>query len=294
MHRFLRSIGFDSGIRRSEELALFDRLALQSGGKELFDLDGESLIDIRSVEVCPGSGASVVLTGIVTGGQYTVTGAHPCVQPHTYNPGMEAVISKHYAGDHYMGECVNGRTGLSLIYYMPDLAYIRRNRIVCDTRYKKTIGFSACGVNAMVLYPIEKSDGVRSGMERLYRRRRKAGDGIENGSDTAYENAAIEEFFQHDLACEAVWSKDLYSVVDKTLAPRGVFCDEYRVLGYIEKIEKHTNGFTGNDFYIIDLNTNNDVKLTLAVAENNLRGVPSQGMRLRCDIWLTGLIREDK
>ena len=81
----------------------------------------------------------------------------------------------------------------------------------------------------------------------------------------------------------------MFTLIDTSLMPYGVECDQYSILGEIMAMRMVTNKLTGEKIYILTIYCN---ELTFDVAINiiDLFGEPQVGRRFKGIIWLQGNI----
>ena len=71
--------------------------------------------------------------------------------------------------------------------------------------------------------------------------------------------------------------------------PYGVECDQYSVLGEIKDCRKVANRITGEECYILTVNSN-DLLFDVCINTKDLYGEPEVGRRFKGSIWMQGYV----
>ncbi len=84
-------------------------------------------------------------------------------------------------------------------------------------------------------------------------------------------------------------SEDVLSVIDSTFLPMGIEVDYYRIIGYIQSVEKKVNTYTNELLYNITVESMG-YKLNVCINALDLVGEPLPGRRFRGEVWLQGYV----
>ena len=71
--------------------------------------------------------------------------------------------------------------------------------------------------------------------------------------------------------------------------PCGVECDQYNILGTIQRIEMTRNIVTGDRLYQLVVECN-DILISVCINTRDLLGVPEVGRRFKGRVWLQGQV----
>ena len=109
------------------------------------------------------------------------------------------------------------------------------------------------------------------------------------GDEEAIETLTMEDMDMYTNISKRIPEEDLFTLIDTSLMPYGVECDQYSILGEIMAMRMVTNKLTGEKIYILTIYCN---ELTFDVAINiiDLFGEPQVGRRFKGIIWLQGNI----
>ena len=198
-------------------------------------------------------------------------------------------VERHLAAETYAGLIDEYKIGLSLIFYVNNpMTY--RMRPDCEKQYDfRGTYLTAFANSGTVLLPIAKNEedldeSIREGAEkeRLF-------EAARNGDEEAMETLTMSDLDMFQSINLRMENEDLYSVVEQSLMPSGIECDQYSVIGEITGVSENVNYRTNEELWLISLSCNS-VEFNLCIRKDDLLGEPLPGRRLKCRIWLTGRV----
>ena len=198
-------------------------------------------------------------------------------------------VERHLAAETYAGLIDEYRIGLSLIFYVNN-SMTYRCRPDCERQFDfRGTYLTAFSNGGTVLLPIAKNEAdldetIREGQEkeRLF-------EAARNGDEEAMETLTMSDLDMFQSINLRMENEDLYSVVEQSLMPSGIECDQYSVIGEIMSVSENVNYRTDEELWLLGLNCNS-VDFQLCMRKADLLGEPLPGRRLKCRIWLTGRV----
>ncbi|MBR6380837.1 MAG: DUF3881 family protein [Lachnospiraceae bacterium] len=288
MHRYLRAIGF-SKVTRDEmkELVLDSVRKADSRG---CTLNSE---DVMLAEFCRdyADGLGICAAGTFDDDEvFHADYYYPYLKGTGITSYEDLTVERHAAGDSYAGICDDMRMGISLIFYLQNkIPYVRAQTTGLLPVRGTSLTLSALSVQGAILLPLQKlpEDEDRASRHRAYRT--KLMTQARDGDEDAIELLTLEDMDLYSEISQRIQYEDVYSLVDTSVMPYGVECDQYTVIGEIVGMRHATNHITEEQIEVLTLRCN---ELTFDVAINimDLLGEPQIGRRFKGVIWLQGKI----
>ena len=297
MHNYLKVIGFSSVRKRSEEKLLLKK-AGEMAGREIFfpvEEDGEQVI----LETCYDHSCPY---GIRMVGEYDEEGHFrlqsyfPYAQSDIMSMQDECNITKALDTEYMNGCCDDYRLGMSLIFFISNYYDIIRYKNQHEGQQPEIKAVCLTGLcsEAKVLLPVAKTTEQKEESVQASKQRMTWLKAAKGGDAEAIESLTIDDMNLYNEVTKRIMSEDLYTVIDTYFIPTGVECDQYQLMGEILSCRDMKNPVTGETFYCMTVCTN-DMELTIYVNREHLLGIPKEGMRIKCDLWLQGevVLREE-
>lgn len=288
MHSYLRAIGF-SEIRNKNQT---DPLILQAISQPTSRIITSVSNTTSMVQINKEYGSDM---GISIIGEYDEKGTLNIEHFYPYLIGNyttheeEIHIDKHSSNESYAGVCEDFNIGVSLIFYLQNIAdYIRTkwlNKFADIPTEVKLTGLSTKGViiyNVKETTPIRKNDKDQTSRNNLIAAAR-AGD-VE-----ALENLTIDDMDTYTIISRRSRHEDILSIVKTYFMPSGIETEQYSVLGEIIDVKPIINNLSNEKVYNIGIDCNN-TKLNICINEKDLLGQPEVGRRFKGQIWLQGVV----
>ena len=185
------------------------------------------------------------------------------------------------------GSIAKSKLGISLIFYVQfSLAYKRYLRLQPPADFKGTT-LTAFANEGVVLLPISRAAESEASFAMRKNEEERLREAAMQGDQDAIETLTASDIKSYNEAADRIKSEDLYSVVEQSLMPSGIECDQYSVIGEIMNVEEATNRFTGEELWQLGL-TCNEVSFKLCMRKKDLLGEPLCGRRVKARIWLLG------
>ena len=197
-------------------------------------------------------------------------------------------IERQIARESYAGACDDPRMGLILIFQLinpGDYLNACRGEVLRD--YRSSLSLSALAVSGRILLPIAKSCREQEESRSQQTRRDSLISAARNGDQEAMESLTMEDIDTYSAISKRIQTEDLYSIVETTMMPRGIECDQYHLVGEILDCSRTVNSRTGEQLVQMGICVN-DVRMDICINAADLLGEPAPGRRFKGDIWLQG------
>ena len=203
-------------------------------------------------------------------------------------------MMKNYFGTDYADRRVLAAEGQTLSLGSHELQFVAAPMVhwpEVTMTYEKTekVLFSADAFGKFGALDVESDEedldeSIREGAEkeRLF-------EAARNGDEEAMETLTMSDLDMFQSINLRMENEDLYSVVEQSLMPSGIECDQYSVIGEITGVSENVNYRTNEELWLISLSCNS-VEFNLCIRKDDLLGEPLPGRRLKCRIWLTGRV----
>lgn len=290
MHSFLRAVGF-SKLRNKKDLDLLLEKCLATPKRRYITSTGSdtSIVQIYK-SFGPGIGISVI-------GEYAgdniinIEHVFPYCDGHIQTFEDEIHIEKHSYNESYAGACEDFNIGVSLIFYVQNIAdYIREKWLNEYAKVPVKVRLSALSLKGNILLNINKTplDIEKSRRSNMTRTNLLAA--AKAGDIDAMENLTIEDMDTYTVVSRRAKREDIYTIVESYFMPYGIETEQYSVLGNIISVDTIKNSITEEIVYDLGVDCNN-IKLDIYINSVDLVGEPQIGRRFKGNIWLQGHVQ---
>ena len=285
MHSYLRAIGFfDMDKRQTDELIDDvvdhpDRLEITVDSKNRdFAIYTKSYGDSIGIYVC---------------GEYHENEAFHAEYyvPYFIGKGIttreNVDIEKHIDKESYAGICDEMKLGVTLIFYLQNVAEYLAERKLHAKVYGISTTLSALSLGGKILLPISKNEKQIENTKKNNNNRNHLIAAAREGDEDAIENLTLEDIDTYSMISKRIANEDILSIVDTYFMPYGVESDQYSILGEILDCSMTVNNQTGEQIYIMTVDCN-DLVYDVCINATNLLGEPAPGRRFKGNIWMQG------
>ena len=288
MHSFLRAVGFGSVKNRSDEEKLINLVIDNATEKQVFRLSEERSIVELMMEVSEDTG--VVVRGETDArGIFHVAHYFPIHCGNTITTEEPLFVNKRVDTDAYTGMCDDYRIGVSLIFYIQNVVDLLKNPIRKKERRRCPVYISALASEGKILLPVEKTKKEAEKVKSDLQNRSALIAEAKQGNQEAMQNLTFDDIDQYAVVSRRIRKEDIYSIVETSFIPYGSESDNYSILGYINSVERLTNFYTKEDFYVLNVECN-EMCYDVCIHVDDLLGEPLPGRRFRGNIWLQGKV----
>lgn len=286
MHKFLRTIGFSKYTRKKEIEQMISGFAKDRENIRTLQIDEETTLSEVRVETAPGMGISVV-GELDADDMFHVEYYVPYVQSTIETSNADCSIQRHAEKETYAGLLDEYKIGTSLIYYLENMMDYRQRELDHQRWRTESVCLGGMAVKGKILLPVQKTK-KQIAMERVASKDRNTLlEAAKNGDEDAMETLTIEDIDLYSKVSRRLMKEDIYSIIDTCFMPCGIECDQYAVIGDIQKIDKLVNRFTKEEIYDLTLECN-ELVFHVVINEQDLLGVPEIGRRFKGQIWMQG------
>lgn len=289
MHRFLRSIGF-SEFKNKKQLdeLLQDVIEHPNMEKLAIDSDGNEFSEITHLfSEC---------FGITVCGQYHSDNSfsmdyyYPVFIGQEISTDEQIEIERHVGNESYAGICDEMRLGVTLIFYVQNVADYLNHKAICGTTCQNvTITLTALSSGGKIILPIGKNEEQIRNIERNKINHNYLMAAARDGDEEAIENLTLEDIDLYSMISKRVEKEDVFSIVESYFMPYGIESDQYSIMGHILDINTIQNDRTKENILLMKINSN-DIIFDICMNEKDLIGEPEVGRRFKGNIWMQGKI----
>lgn len=289
MHQYLRAIGFSDEMTRKELDLMLKKMILKNDRNDVVKQEDGSAF----VEVSKKFGPNI---GITVCGELDQDGFHqeyyfPYMEGEEVSTREDVMVELSGAGGTYSAACEDPRVGVTLIFFLQNVALLKREKMQGDLKQKDqgTI-FTGLSLEGKILFPIYRS-AVQMACEResISKRKSLLAD-ARKGDEEAIESLTLEDMDTYSMISKRIQKEDVFSIVETFFMPYGMECDKYQVLGRIIDCKKVDNEYTKESLYQMTLDCN-EIRIDLCINSKDLLGEPEIGRRFKGVIWLQGKVQ---
>ena len=287
MHKFLRAAGFGDLLTETDVHEFLKNEVIKPENLRTIVENGEGSRESEYVlSAADDLGLCAVVLSLPDGTQ-EIEYYYPYFRSGQYSSEEPCCLERHTGQETYAGLIDEYKLGISLIFYVQfSLAYKRYLRLQPPADFKGTT-LTAFANEGVVLLPISRAAESEASFAMRKNEEERLREAAMQGDQDAIETLTASDIKSYNEAADRIKSEDLYSVVEQSLMPSGIECDQYSVIGEIMNVEEATNRFTGEELWQLGL-TCNEVSFKLCMRKKDLLGEPLCGRRVKARIWLLG------
>ena len=288
MHSFLKSIGFGSIKSRIDEEKLINLVIENATEKQVFRMSEERSVVELVMEVSEDTG--VVVRGETDArGNFHVAHYFPYRRGNSVTTEEPLFVNKRVDTDAYTGMCDDYRIGVSLIFYIQNVVDLLKNPIRKKERRRCPVYLSALATEGKILLPVEKTKKEAEKVKSDLQNRSALIAEAKQGNQEAMQSLTFDDIDQYAVVSRRIRKEDIYSIVETSFIPYGSESDNYSILGYINSVEKQTNSYTKEEFYVLNVECN-EMNYDVCIHVDDLLGEPLPGRRFRGNVWMQGKV----
>lgn len=290
MHSFMRAVGF-------EQMNTIQLDEILSQVVECPDHINTAVDSQKNefVEYSKNFGESI---GVCVCGSYVEDGEFEMDYYYPYFTGTgvttqeQVSIERHADKEAYAGICDDVKVGVTLIFYLQNVAeYLkvksRNKRAYNNTNVSSTL--AGLSLEGKILFPISKSEKQIQRNEKITQNRNHLIAAARDGDEDAIESLTLEDIDTYSMISRRIAHEDILSIVDSYFMPHGIESDQYSILGEILNYYYVTNKVTKQRVCVLTVDTN-DLVYDICISERDLLGEPEVGRRFKGNIWMQGTV----
>jgi len=289
MHSYLRAIGFSKIDNRTELNKLIGQVIEKASYKKTIELSEQ--MSLTEMSMSFGDDFGITIRGEYDQDDvFHVDNYFPCLIGSHIDVREEILISKRVDTEAYTGMCDDYRLGVSLIFYIQNVAdYLEMRKDKADTSLNVPIALSALSLEGRVLLPIEKDEIQVKNLSAEKNHRNNLIAEAKKGNQEAIDSLTIDDIDTYAMVSRRAKKEDIYSIVDTCFIPFGSETDNYSIIATIIDSRVIKNSYTDEEVYDLDLMCN-DIMFRLNINKEDLLGEPIPGRRFKGNIWMQGRI----
>lgn len=286
MHKFLRSIGFSNIRKKDLEIVLEEIIERPELMKITKDSEGNEFAEL-SRNFAPN-------VGITVRGTY---GEDDSFEMDYYYPYMlgtsittheQIEVEKHAEKESYAGVCDELNLGVTLIFYLQNVADYLSERNVHQSRVNYGAILAGLSVDGKILVPIQDSVcKEKANVQHKHDERNQLMAQARDGDEDAIESLTLDDMDTYAILSQRILKEDILSIVKSTFMPYGIESDQYSILGEIVDFTRLENKITHENMYGLKVSCN-DIMFDVCINEKDLLGEPDIGRRFKGSVWMQG------
>lgn len=293
MHSYLRAIGFSNVKNRSDFEKILGVVMEQPSEKSNTPMSNKVVLCEMKRDFMKNMGIGIV-------GEYDERGFFYLGHYFPYCKGKyitvieDVNINKRVDTDAYTGMCEDMRLGVSLIFYLQNMAqFISKGKMIEGVVREGQVSLAALSKEGKIILGIEQNERqMRHSKEESAQRKRLIAE-AKQGNQEAIDSLTIEDIDAYVMVSRRVQREDIYSIVENTFIPYGSESDNYTIIATILSWREIENPFTREHIYELDVSCN-ELIFNLCINKNDLLGMPMVGARFKGNIWMQGKVNYSK
>lgn len=285
MHKFLRAIGFSDITKKDLDILIEEIKERPELMKVTTDSEGNEFGEF-SREFAPNM-------GIIVRGNYLEDDSFEVEYYTPYFLGSQVTtqepidIEKHSEKESYAGVCDDPRIGVTLIFYLQNVADYLSERKAHSSDANGGALLAGLSVDGKILLP-EVKKAVKAGRPNQKDRSQLISE-ARDGDEDAIESLTLEDMDTYSMLSKRVMNEDILTIVSSCFMPYGIESDQYSVLAEIVDLLEIENSLTSDTIYCMKLKCN-DMVFDVCINKKDLMGEPEIGRRFKGNIWMQGTV----
>lgn len=285
MHKFLRAIGFSDITKKDLDILIEEIKERPQLMKVTTDSEGNEFGEF-SREFAPNM-------GIIVRGSYLEDDSFEVEYYTPYFLGSQVTtqepidIEKHSEKESYAGVCDDPRIGVTLIFYLQNVADYLSERKAHSSDVNGGALLAGLSVDGKILLP-EVKKAVKAGRPNQKDRSQLISE-ARDGDEDAIESLTLEDMDTYSMLSKRVMNEDILTIVSSCFMPYGIESDQYSVLAEIVDLLEIENSLTSDIIYCMKLKCN-DMVFDVCINKKDLMGEPEIGRRFKGNIWMQGTV----
>lgn len=287
MHTFLKAVGFSTIETQADSEELIKRILSQPDSRTVGVKNDKCKIVEYRKEFSDGIGVAV-RGEEDENGRFHYSHFFPYVRAGEVSTFEEVFVHKKVDTEAYTGMCEDARLGISLIFYLQNVAEYLEKKKEISFPATVPVRMSALAKKGTVILPTQKRVFSKMAAKLDREIKTKAMEEARNGDRQAMEWLTLNDIDRFAVVSERIKKEDLFSIVDTTFIPFGSESDVYNILANIVNARQLYNTETGERMWLLKLNCN-ELVFDVCINTKDIMGEPFPGMRFRGTIWMQGM-----
>ena len=289
IHTFLRSIGFGDLTKNADLYLILESILNRPDEQNI--VKDEYGNEFACFSKSFGTDIGITVCGnFINDKEFRMEYYYPYLHGSQITTCETIEIERHAAREAFAGICDELKLGVTLIFYIENIADIlhaRKNAVHNTTTRPDNAVLAGLSTGGKILLPIMKTSKQLANKEKSSEKRLSLMKQARDGNKSAMENLTMNDMDLYSSLSRRIMKEDVLSIVESSFIPYGIESDQYVVIGEILNFYESENSLTNEKLWILNLNCNNLV-FDICINQNDLLGEPQIGRRFKRRIWLQG------
>ena len=289
IHTFLRSIGFGDLTKNADLYLILESILNRPDEQNI--VKDEYGNEFACFSKSFGTDIGITVCGnFINDKEFRMEYYYPYLHGSQITTCETIEIERHAAREAFAGICDELKLGVTLIFYIENIADIlhaRKNAVHNTTIRPDNAVLAGLSTGGKILLPIMKTSKQLANKEKSSEKRLSLMKQARDGNKSAMENLTMNDMDLYSSLSRRIMKEDVLSIVESSFIPYGIESDQYVVIGEILNFYESENSLTNEKLWILNLNCNNLV-FDICINQNDLLGEPQVGRRFKGRIWLQG------
>lgn len=289
IHTFLRSIGFGDLTKNADLYLILESILNRPDEQNI--VKDEYGNEFACFSKSFGTDIGITVCGnFINDKEFRMEYYYPYLHGSQITTCETIEIERHAAREAFAGICDELKLGVTLIFYIENIADIlhaRKNAVHNTTTRPDNAVLAGLSTGGKILLPIMKASKQLANKEKSSEKRLSLMKQARDGNKSAMENLTMNDMDLYSSLSRRIMKEDVLSIVESSFIPYGIESDQYVVIGEILNFYESENSLTNEKLWILNLNCNNLV-FDICINQNDLLGEPQVGRRFKGRIWLQG------
>ena len=289
IHTFLRSIGFGDLTKNADLYLILESILNRPDEQNI--VKDEYGNEFACFSKSFGTDIGITVCGnFINDKEFRMEYYYPYLHGSQITTCETIEIERHAAREAFAGICDELKLGVTLIFYIENIADIlhaRKNAVHNTTTRPDNAVLAGLSTGGKILLPIMKTSKQLANKEKSSEKRLSLMKQARDGNKSAMENLTMNDMDLYSSLSRRIMKEDVLSIVESSFIPYGIESDQYVVIGEILNFYESENSLTNEKLWILNLNCNNLV-FDICINQNDLLGEPQVGRCFKGRIWLQG------
>ena len=289
IHTFLRSIGFGDLTKNADLYLILESILNRPDEQNI--VKDEYGNEFACFSKSFGTDIGITVCGnFINDKEFRMEYYYPYLHGSQITTCETIEIERHAAREAFAGICDELKLGVTLIFYIENIADIlhaRKNAVHNTTTRPDNAVLAGLSTGGKILLPTMKTSKQLANKEKSSEKRLSLMKQARDGNKSAMENLTMNDMDLYSSLSRRIMKEDVLSIVESSFIPYGIESDQYVVIGEILNFYESENSLTNEKLWILNLNCNNLV-FDICINQNDLLGEPQVGRRFKGRIWLQG------
>lgn len=281
IHTFLRSIGFGDLTKNADLYLILESILNRPDEQNI--VKDEYGNEFACFSKSFGTDIGITVCGnFINDKEFRMEYYYPYLHGSQITTCETIEIERHAAREAFAGICDELKLGVTLIFYIENIADIlhaRKNAVHNTTTRPDNAVLAGLSTGGKILLPIMKTSKQLANKEKSSEKRLSLMKQARDGNKSAMENLTMNDMDLYSSLSRRIMKEDVLSIVESSFIPYGIESDQYVVIGEILNFYESENSLTNEKLWILNLNCNNLV-FDICINQNDLLGEPQVGLSL--------------